>query len=74
MQYQKLTNDQKSIRNWRAKRNSLIGQIMADNPMITNDEALKMANKIMRSNKAKPPKKHDIPKQSDYRIIRNDQS
>jgi len=48
MQYLKMTNSQKRIKTWRARRNTLVGKMIANDPFISRPEALKLANKKMR--------------------------
>jgi hypothetical protein len=48
MQYQRLTAEQKKIRNWRSRRNHLVCDLLAKNPHMTRQEALTLANKKMR--------------------------
>lgn len=47
MGIQKLTNEERKIKNWRERRNRLVSQLLAKDKHLTSDEALKMANKKM---------------------------
>lgn len=48
MQYKKLTVEQKQIRRWRLKRNALVGKLLAENRLLTRQQALETAYRIMR--------------------------
>lgn len=48
MQFQRLTNEQKRIRQWRLRRNALIGKLLAENPHLLRAEALTIANRTLR--------------------------
>ncbi len=52
MQYQKMCSDQRESRDWNAKRNRLVGEILAKNPSMPSREGLRMANKILHKAKA----------------------
>lgn len=48
MQYKKLTDEQKKIRNWRTRRNHLVQTLLDADPLLLRREALKRANRLMR--------------------------
>ena len=48
MQYKKLSQQQRKIRQWRLKRNALVGKLLAKDSSLMSAEALKMANRMMR--------------------------
>lgn len=47
MQNQKLTNEQRNIRQWRIRRNHLICELLTKNPMMLRAEALQRANQVL---------------------------
>jgi hypothetical protein len=47
MQYQRLTDEQKRIRKWRMKRNSLVGKLMEEDRKLSGQDALRKANMMM---------------------------
>jgi hypothetical protein len=49
MQYKKLTADQKQVKRWRAKRNRLVSQLLAADPRLLREDALREANRVMRA-------------------------
>jgi hypothetical protein len=53
MIYKKLTSAQRRIKHWRERRNRLVGQLLADDPILTGVDALKLANRLMRGNQRK---------------------
>ncbi len=48
MQYKKLTTQQRSIKQWRDRRNKLVCKLRDEDKMLTGAEALKLANRMMR--------------------------
>lgn len=48
VQYKKLTDEQKKIRNWRTRRNHLVQTLLDADPLLLRREALKRANRLMR--------------------------
>lgn len=49
MQFKKLSQEQRSIKRWRAARNRLVSKLLTDNPRMLRAEALAEANRVMRS-------------------------
>lgn len=62
MQYEKLTADQKKLRSFRMRRNRLVGELLAKDPLLGREDALRMAYQILdgrRRRRSRPVKKVD---------------
>lgn len=48
MQFKKLTPAQKSIKHWRERRNRIVSRLLATDPFLSREQALRRANREMR--------------------------